>query len=280
MKLRLDNNGSRIVLNKNQTFRTDSGWDESFQTYERELLEEIVNPIENYETCRYIHKPYISSNGIEQSNIWFYFYFVKNGSYSLGLDYYSVGIEQNDSRLINLKNSFFKLEFYKVPEGEEPNRSNRRLVFSKNLNPMVGERITIPSGQKLYVPVFTGSPLKNKENMYLFWFEDDTVLEETILMGGTFYMTAKFYNSVDGSKIQFANKQIAISSEFVEEDDMYFRVFMDRSNAPTYHYVINEYSTLGIGDLKGTTDDPIKFYEIGGNSTPGVNNPIINAPDE
>mgnify|MGYP000660124169 CR=1 FL=1 len=43
MKLRLDNSGNRIILNKDQTFRTDSGWDESFQTYERELLEEIFD---------------------------------------------------------------------------------------------------------------------------------------------------------------------------------------------------------------------------------------------
>ncbi len=72
MKIRFDGNEKNLLLNKTQEFRVDSGWDENFQTFEDEVLKEIINPIENYETCRYIHKPY-TSNGIEQTDIWFYF---------------------------------------------------------------------------------------------------------------------------------------------------------------------------------------------------------------
>ena len=61
MKLRLNSQDQKIILNKNESFRLDSGWDESIQSFEDEVLESIINPIENYETNRYIHKPYISS---------------------------------------------------------------------------------------------------------------------------------------------------------------------------------------------------------------------------
>ena len=141
MKLRNENGDKKLVIGTNQNFRTDAGWDESFQTYEREVLEDIINPVENYETCRYIHKPY-TSNGILQSDIWFYFYFKKLNSYSEGLDYYTAGIEQTNINVTHLKNSFFKLEFYKTPDNDPPNRQNRRLVFSKMLNPMIGEEVT------------------------------------------------------------------------------------------------------------------------------------------
>lgn len=276
MKIRFNDDSQNIILNKEQTFRLDSGWESTFEQYEDEVLKDIINPIENYETCRYIHKPY-TSNNILQSDIWFHFYF--NDGTTPKLNYGLVDIEQSDIYLTHLKNSFFKLEFYKTPNNESPNRSNRRLVFTKMLNPMIGERLTIPSGQKLYIPVFKGTPIKNKENMYLFWFEDDSVLEESVLTGTTFYMTAKFYNAVDGSRLQFSNKQITNSSTIIEEKDLYFRVQMNRTTEPSFHYIITEmddcdqganFQEVGqdvVGGLSaqrvGTLSLPIKFYEIG-----------------
>ena len=266
MKLRYTNDSKNLVLNQDQSFKTDLGWLNTFEQYEQELLYEIINPIENYETSRYIHKPYTSSNGIEQTDIWFYFYFLdSNGQHTNGLDYTYQGINQQDDKLrADLKNSFFRLEFYKTPDNDPPNRSNRRLVFAKNLSLPVGERCVLSGTTSFrYVPVFTGSNFKNKENMYLFWFEDDTVLEETTLTGGTFFMTAKFYNAVNGDRIQFANKSVS-SANLVEEDDLYFEVFMDRSNAPSYNYDVSDYDSTGTvrGNRRGTSDSPIKFYQV------------------
>lgn len=263
MKLRNVNGDKKLVINTNQNFRTDAGWDESFQTYEREVLEDIINPVENYETCRYIHKPY-TSNSIQQSDIWFYFYFKKNNSYNVGLDYNTVGIEQTNVNVTTLKNSFFKLEFYKTPDNVKPNRQNRRLVFSKMLNPMIGEEVKLDSGQELKVPVFMGSPFKNKENMYLFWFEDDTVLEETLLIGGTFFMTAKFYNAYNGERSQFTNNPLSDLSVPKQGEDFYYIVNMDKTNAPSYNYTISEYDpvTNTAGNRVGTSASPINFYEM------------------
>jgi len=268
MKIRYTNDEKNILLNQDQSFKSDLGWVNSIEKYERELLYEIVNPVENYETCRFIHKPYTSSNGIDQTDIWFYFYFRdSNNNYTNGLDYIHQGLDQGSTINADLKNSFFRLEFYKTDNNDPPNRENRRLVFAKNLSVPVGERCVV-SGETTfrYVPVFMGSNYKNKENMYLFWFEDDTVLEETTLTGSTFFMTAKFYNALNGERIQFTNKQVQ-SSSIVEEDDLYFIVEMDRSNAPSFHYDISDYDSTGNvrGNRRGTSSSPIKFYEMGGN---------------
>ena len=62
-----------IILNQETDFQTNAGWQENLVAFEDEILSTILNPIENYETIRYIHKPYVSS-GVTQTDIWFYFY--------------------------------------------------------------------------------------------------------------------------------------------------------------------------------------------------------------
>ena len=44
MRIRFDGEDQKLILNQQQTFRTDAGWDESFQSFEDEVLESIINP--------------------------------------------------------------------------------------------------------------------------------------------------------------------------------------------------------------------------------------------
>ena len=64
-----------IILNTETDFQTDLGWEDNMMDFETEVLNEIINPLINYETIRYINKPY-SVSGLTQTDIWFYFYFV------------------------------------------------------------------------------------------------------------------------------------------------------------------------------------------------------------
>jgi len=179
MEILKSNNDLNIILNKEVDFLTNAGWEESLIAYEDELLKKVINPIENYETVRYIHKPYVSS-GITQTDIWFYFYFLDNNNlYENGLDYNLVGItsQENEHMLKQSTESFFRLEFFKTPgtvtDGvltcEPPTRINRKLVFAKNLSLPLGEKYfyTTLNGF-IHLPVFQGSNYENKENMY--WF--------------------------------------------------------------------------------------------------------------
>ena len=92
--------------------------------------------------------------------------------------------------------SFFRLEFYKTSGSvtnyvltcEAPTRQNRRLINSKNLSLPLGEKYFHTGdnyGYYIHVPIFTGSNYRNKENMYLFWFDDESVLTDTNLSGTT-----------------------------------------------------------------------------------------------
>ena len=61
MEILKNNTNLNIVINTEQNFRTDLGWQENLAEFEKEVLEDIINPAKNYETVRYIHKPYTSS---------------------------------------------------------------------------------------------------------------------------------------------------------------------------------------------------------------------------
>jgi hypothetical protein len=260
-----------IVINQENDFLTNLGWQEGMDIFEEEVLDTIINPIDNYETVRYIHEPYsglTSNSGDTQCDIWFKFYFIDSvGTYTNGLDYSLVGIAPKDNAkmLKTTTESYFRLEFFKTPNNEAPTRINRKLVFSKNLSLPLGEKFYYnPLRQNIHIPVFMGSNYRNKENMYLFWFQDDTVLSDSTLSGNTFYMTAKFLNATDGSVLDFTTRGLSAGQQLVEYRDMYYKIVINKTN---YTYKVYDYDggTTTESDLVGKgINNAIKFYEKGG----------------
>ena len=313
-----------LIINTETDFQTDLGWEDNLMQFEEEILNEIINPIENYETVRYIHKPYFFETGATQTDIWFYFYFNTGGTYNQ--DYQSVGIKNKDNEhlLAQSTKSFFRLEFYKTPlkiwnpnikyqlnekvyyevvtptgttgntytslisdninnnpntsvnwvilSGDTnsiycdpPTRQNRKLVFAKNLSLPNGEKVfdSVLNGH-LHIPIFTGSNYRNKENMYMFWFEDESVLTETNLSGSTtgntFFMTAKFYDAENGSIYDFTNN--TGYTHVNESQDMYYQVDIDKveHTYSIYKYATQK-STNRFGTVSGLTITPITFYQ-------------------
>lgn len=268
-----------IILNQETDFQTNAGWQENLVAFEDEILSTILNPIENYETVRYIHKPYISS-GVTQTDIWFYFYFLNSGL-TYVQDYSAQGITllENEKMMKQSSESFFRLEFFKTPgilnnSGytigyEPPTRQNRKLVFAKNLSLPLGEKYYYtPLGGYVHLPVFKGSNYENKENMYFFWFQDESVLKETNLSGtttgNTFFMTAKFFNAKDGSIQDFTNDCHGTGYTINEQNDMYYQVDIDKTD---YSYQVFSFSGT-TGSQRGKTTTPIKFFEKGGGVCP------------
>jgi hypothetical protein len=97
-----------LVINTEQDFQTDLGWESNLMLFEEEVLKDIINPVDNFETVRYIHSPYTSS-GVTQTDIWFYFYFIGSGGTYIQ-DYQVVGIsnQENEQLLPQSTKSFFR----------------------------------------------------------------------------------------------------------------------------------------------------------------------------
>ena len=275
MKILRKDTDLNILLNTETDFQTNLGWEESLKEFETEILSDIINPIENYETVRYIHKPYLS-DGVRQTDIWFYFYFLNTGGtyvqdYYTGDDEKSITYTENEQMLKQSTQSFFRLEFFKTPGTvsgnvltcEPPTRQNRKLIFAKNLSLPLGEKMFYnPLNGYIHLPVFRGSNYSNKENMYFFWFQDESVLTETNLsgttIGNTFFMTAKFYNAKDGTILDFTNDSYSTGHTITEQNDMYYQVDIDKRD---YSYQVYKYDGISKGTKSGITNTPIKFYE-------------------
>lgn len=268
MEILRKNIDQNIVIPNDLSFKTELGWTEGAEQMDNEILYTIINPIENYETVRYIHHPYTSSTtNILQTDIWYYFYFLSGTTYTQNYEATGLTILENAKMLKQSTESFFRLEFYKTANDEPPLQTNRRLVFTKNLTLPLGEKVfytgttgpgTFPVNDYIYFPVFTGSNYRNTENMYFFWFYDDSPFEETNITGNTFYMTAKFYNAKDGSVIDFVNKSKSVGQDIVEQEDLYYKVIIDRTD---FSYQIYRYDGTTIGQRIGESSDPITFYE-------------------
>jgi len=264
MDILRNNIENKIIISPDTNFKTDLGWTEGAEELDKEILTSIINPIENYETVRFIHAPYTSVNSIYQTDIWFNFYFLSGSTYTQDYQVIGLSLDENYQMLRASTDSFFRLEFYKTPNDESPNQKNRRLVFAKNLTLPLGEKIFftgtttvggVPLNEYIFFPVFTGSNYRNSENMYLFWFMDETPFNETNITGNTFYMTAKFYNAKDGTVLDFVNKNS--SSTIVEEYDLYYKMIINRTD---FSYQIFTYNGA-TGNRIGTTNNSIVFYE-------------------
>ena len=265
MKILTSTDDLNISLNIEQDFKTDLGWEEGALQMEEQILSEIINPIENYETVRYIHKPYdVTKSGttFQQTDIWFQFYFLSgstSGSTYVN-DYEPTGLSNRENALMlkQTVKSFFRLEFFKTPNGVKPDRTNRKLVFAKNLSLPLGEKYFHTTfNDYIYLPVFMGSNYRNKENMYLFWFQDESPFSGTTITGNTFWMTAKFYNAEDGSISDFVNKpnltdtfsdgiigrtgnpikfyEKKSTDSITEYEDLYYKMIIDKSD---YSYTV------------------------------------------
>jgi hypothetical protein len=77
-------------------FGVGAGW--NAEEMEKEILYSIINPSDNYETVRYIHSPYtqnLDEYSIQQTDIWYYFYFLDGSNYLPNYEATRLTLEEN-----------------------------------------------------------------------------------------------------------------------------------------------------------------------------------------
>ena len=113
------------------------GRDDLVDKYEEEVLQEVINPIEDFEVTRYAHKDWTKDNEI-QSSIEYEFYFYNRNTDIVNETSTSTSIYVNDYKFTEnpnfsgecftdaeiyystnaFKRSFFKLDLYDTPDSE------------------------------------------------------------------------------------------------------------------------------------------------------------------
>jgi len=137
-KYRFNINPNDRYLNIPIEIKTDMlGRDDLVDKYEEEVLQEVINPIEDFEVTRYTHKDWIKNNEI-QSSIEYEFYFYNRNTDIVNETSTSTAIYVNDYKFTenpnfsgecftdaeiyyganSFKRSFFKLDFYDTTDSE------------------------------------------------------------------------------------------------------------------------------------------------------------------
>ena len=225
-----------------------TGNEMEIQKFSDDTLQQIINPVKDYEVAKFIHDYDSSGNNdlIMAMNF-------LDGETWHG-EYIPQGFEAGE--LISLsnavKNSFFKLDFF-----DSPNRETQKLQFTKIIPMYLSNEVMLDTpvdGRNGYiVPDFYSNAIKNNEISDLFIFKSEKTknIDE-------FYMGCRFFNAKNGDIVRMTNDAI-LDSGINPSKDYYYKVVIDRDYRT---YQIFDYIDGVVGSITGTEDNPLMFYQM------------------
>lgn len=252
-----------------------TGREDLLTAYENDVIEQVINPIEDFEVTRFSHKEW-GSIGDKKTNIGYEFNFFDRSELITAtttstpwvsrydfvdsdiLSVYS-GMNFTNQELYyfanSFKRSFFKLDFY-----DSKNIENQTLYLTIIIPTQQGltrevniGTTTIPRNVQVKIPTFNLDFVGDKEGYFLYWLKDTTYLDIS-----EFYMSCKFFNAKIGEFVRMINRPqgtIGNKFNFRKSEHFYYKVLLDYDN---YEYEV--YKTFGNQARIGTTEK-IKWYE-------------------
>lgn len=245
------------------------GREDGIQKFENNVVEEIINPISDFETTSFAHAPWGQSNS---TSINYEFYFYSGGtdntvtattsSASWGIDYEAAGFNDREIYYFanSFKGSFFKLDFYDTDDS-----TTQKIFFSVILptqqglteDGLIGSSVnplTVKVKKPKFVLDYVGA---DKEGFFIYWLKEPSYIDQT-----EYYMSAKFFNAKTGQFERMCNtSQGTMINKFNldQSKTFYYRCILDYD---TYEYRMYRENFL-TGNLVrvGTTSNPIKWYE-------------------
>ncbi len=245
------------------------GREDLINEWENDVIEEIINPINDFEITKFAHKEYYVNN-VMRTDINYEFYFfdyltdlVDATNSNWLTDYENASFTDTEIYYFanSFKGSFFKLDFYDTNVTE-----SQTILLS----------VIIPTQQGLKEPGTIGPPLNqtqvevkkpkfvldysgaDKEGFFIYWLKDRNYIDRS-----EFYVGAKFFNAKKGQFIRLINTpQSTFNSQnrFNIDKREYF-YYKYELNYQTNQYEVYDYNN-NVGNLQrvGTTN-PIKWYE-------------------
>jgi len=245
------------------------GREDLINQWEDQVIEEVLNPINDFEITKFAHKEYNDNNVLKSAiNYEFYFFDYLIDLTASTITNWSTDYENasfTDSEIYyfanSFKGSFFKLDFY------DSNISETQTILLS---------VIIPTQQGLKEPGTIGPPLNqtqvevkkpkfvldysgaDKEGFYIYWLRDRSYLDVN-----QFYVSAKFFNAKKGQFVRLINtpqSNFVGNNRFNIDKTEYF-YYKYELNYSTNQYEVYTYdNTIGNTQRVGTTT-PITWYE-------------------
>ena len=243
------------------------GREDGIKQFEEDTIEDIINPISDFETTRFAHASWDIAN---QTSINYDFYFYNGGDDTVTattndtnwiIDYEANGFLDKEIYYFanSFKGSFFKLDFY-----DTNSQLEQKILFSLILPTQQGqlEDGTIgpaanPTSVKVkrpkYILDYTGA---DKEGFFIYWLKNLTYLDQK-----EFYMGAKFFDAKIGQFKRMMNVSQGVLTDKFNFDKSKLFYYKCVLNYNTYEYKIYIENISGGLTRVGTTTSPIKWYE-------------------
>jgi len=238
--------------------------DQAIDTYQGEVLDELIGLPNDFELARFSHNEYVAINNIDTlTKINYEFNFFDTGSTinnpaAWDTTYLNEGFTKNDVYYFSkpFTKSFFKLDFY-----DTKLESDQKNYFSIILPVQQGDFETVTISTFL-TNVLIRKPkmgldfIGDKEGFFIYWLR-----EKFYINIDEFYMSAKFFNARLGVFVTMMNRPQSIFSgsgnyyTFNRADYFYYRVKLDY-NSKTY-----EVFDTATNNRVGTDATAIKWYE-------------------
>ncbi len=244
------------------------GREDGIQQFEENTIEEVINPISDFETTSFAHANW-GPNGETKINYDFYFYnggsdetvTATTNDTSWVIDYEAADFTDNEIYYFanSFKGSFFKLDFYDTKD-----TANQKIFFSIILPTQQGQtedgfigpsvnQIPVKVKRPKYILDYVGA---DKEGFFIYWLKNQSYLDQTV-----YYMTAKFFNAKTGQFVRMMNQSqggLTDKFNFNKSALFYYKCVLDYD---TFEYKIYKQNFFGGQSRVGTTTSPIKWYE-------------------
>lgn len=244
------------------------GREEGINEFEIDVVGDIINGIDDFETTKYANAPYPTNQSLTSINYQFNFFnsfvpVLTAVSSDWYVDYTYQGFTSSELYYFanSFKKSFFKLDFYDSNKSE-----NQRAYFSVILPTQQGTKIPASIGptvvdvkQPNFILDYVGA---DKEGFFIYWLK-----ERDYININDFYVSVKFFNGKTGQFIRFMNEPqstLSGTDKFSFDKSLYFyyKVVLDVNN---YEYEIFKQQPQSNGTINylrvGDSTTPIKWYE-------------------
>ena len=233
-----------------------AGQDQSIELYESEVVNKVIGTGYDFEVDRFPHD--VDSEGVSKINYQFNFHkgtLLTSDTYwdsnYLNQGFTAADIYYNNS---NFTKSFFKLDLYDSVDNKR--QTNYLTIIIPTQQGLKMSAMLRGYPVQIKQPTFELDYIGDKEGFFIYWLK-----KLDFLNINTFYMSAKFYNAKTGKFIKMMNQpQSTISGDIYNPDSItyyYYRVVLDYINQTYKVFDLD----LIIGNRRGTSSNPIKWYE-------------------
>lgn len=247
-----------------------NGVNDAIEVFENEIIQQAINPIDNFETIRYSHAPWapqvIDVGSKTSTHYDFYFYSATTDSSITATttntawvsDYRANGFT---SRQIYYNEDVFSKSYFKLDFYDSKKSTTQRNLLTIIIPTQQGLTTSAIIGQNtvsIRKPEYQLNFIGDKEGYFVYWLKSPEFLNPEV---STLYMSAKFYDAnIGGFKRMMNTPQGTLSDKFNFSQEINFYYTL-KLNYDDYTYEVFLENELG-GLIKvGTDYNPIKWYE-------------------